>query len=104
MAITYVSVGGNVVEVTGTGFVFPSLGTGPGKQTQPVALARIRWVSKTASQDDTCLVKDNAGNVIFESEATGADFSDEVELGKVPPFFGIQITTLASGNLFFYLR
>jgi len=92
-----VSTGGNVVEyAAGTGVV----------TANTWALARIRWVSSGALAGDICLVTDTAGNVIFESEATGADWSDEVELGKMPPFIGIKVATLTGsrGNVFFYLR
>lgn len=94
MPVTIVSSGGFVVEVTGTGTL----------TTNVWALARIRWVSDLAGAGDKCIVKDTKGNIIFESEATGADWSDEVEMGKVPPILGIVIDTLASGRLYFYLR
>ena len=68
------------------------------------ALARIRWVSNAATQGDECTVTDTAGNVIFDSEAQGAQWSDEIELGKMPPFLGIKISVLTSGVVYFYLR
>ena len=90
-----VSTGGRVVEWNG----------GTGTVTKNVwHLSRIRWVSSGAGQGDTCVVKDAAGNVIFESEATGADWSDEVELAKVEGFLGVQVTTLTSGTVYFYLK
>lgn len=95
MAFGIVSTGGNVVEVNG--------GTGT-VTTNTWALARIRWVSSAATAGDACTITDTAGNIIFESEATGADWSDELELGKLPPFLGIKITALTSGNVYFYLR
>jgi hypothetical protein len=94
MPVTIVSTGGQVVEVTGTGTL----------TTNVWAMARIRWVSATAAAADTCVVTDTAGNIIFESQATGADWSDEVEMSKVPPTLGIVILTLTSGHLYFYLR
>jgi hypothetical protein len=94
MAITFVSTGGNVVECTGTGVV----------TVNTWALSRIRYDSATASAADECRITDTAGNIIFDSFATGADWSDEIELGKVPPILGIKIATLTSGNVKFYLR
>lgn len=94
MAVTIVSTGGQTVECTGTGVV----------TTNVWALARIRWVSATASAGDECEIYDTAGNAIFQSFATGADWSDEVEMGKVAPTLGIKIDTLTSGSVFFYLR
>jgi len=95
MAFGIVSSGGRVVEANG--------GTGT-VTTNTWALARIRWVSEAAAQNDTCIIKDAAGNVIFESYAGGANWEDEVELGKVVLTQGVQITTLDSGDVFFYLR
>ena len=94
MPVTFVSTGGSVVECTGTGVV----------TVNTWALARIRWVSLSAAANDECEITDTAGNAIFQSFATGADWSDEVELGKVAPFLGIKIDTLTSGSVFFYLR
>lgn len=94
MAITFVSTGGNVVEVTGTGVV----------TTNTWELARMRWVSSGASAGDACIVTDTAGNVWFESQATGADWSDEVEVSKTQTLLGVKVSTLTSGHLYFYLR
>lgn len=95
MAFGIVSTNGRVIEVNG--------GTGT-VTANSWAIARIRWVSASASVGDGCTVTDTAGNIIFESEATGAPWSDEVELGKMPPFQGVKVSVLASGNLYFYLR
>lgn len=94
MSVTIVSTGGQTVEVTGTGVV----------TTNTWALARIRWVSATAAGGDECKITDTAGNIIFHSYAQGADWSDEVEMGKVAPTLGIKIATLTSGEMYFYLR
>jgi hypothetical protein len=95
MPVTIASTGGNVIEIsTGTGTI----------TTNVVAIARVRWVSSAAAQNDGCVLKDTAGNIIFESFATGADWIDEVEMGKVPPVLGLQLTTFASGHLYIYLR
>lgn len=94
MPITVVSTGGQTVETTGTGTVTANVW----------ALARIRWVSASAAGGDECKVTDTANNIIFHSYATGADWSDEVEMGKVPPTLGIKVATLTSGELYFYLR
>jgi hypothetical protein len=95
MAFGIVSTGGNVVEVNG----------GTGTVTANVwELARIRWVSSGASAGDTCKITDTAGNVWFESEATGADWSDEVEVSKTQTMNGVKVATLGSGNIYFYLR
>lgn len=67
-------------------------------------LARIRWVSNTAVQGDECKITDTAGNVIFDSFATGANWEDEIELGKVNTFLGIKTATISSGKVYFYLR
>jgi hypothetical protein len=67
-------------------------------------LARIRWVSSAAAANDECKITDTAGNIIFDSFATGADWEDEIELGKVNTFLGIKTATLTSGKVFFYLR
>lgn len=95
MSFAIASTGGRIIEVNG--------GTGT-ITTMQVAVARIRWVSSAAAQGDTCVVEDAVGNVVFESEATGADFSDEIELGKVPLINGLKVSTLTSGNLYIYLR
>lgn len=95
MPVTIASTGGNVIEIsTGTGTI----------TTNVVGVARMRWVSATAAQGDSCVVKDTAGNIVFESVASGADWADEVELGKVPPILGLQLTTFTSGHLYIYLR
>lgn len=94
MPVTIVSTGGQTVEATGTGVVTANVW----------ALARIRWESATAAASDECKITDTVGNIIFDSFAQGADWSDEVEMGKVPPTLGIKIVTLSSGQVYFYLR
>ena len=94
MALTVISKN-RVVEINGgTGFIT--------KDTW--AVARMRWVSKTASANDTCVVSAGDGNVVWESNATGADWSEETDFSKEPPIAGISVTTLTSGNLYIYLR
>lgn len=60
----------------------------------------FRWI-KAAAAGDSCVIADDAGNVIFESQADGQYFID------VHPFYkftnGIHITTLDSGTLYVYL-
>lgn len=73
--------------------------------TMFVGVARMRWVSALAAAGDKCVVTDSNGVTLFESEAAGANWSDEVELGKVPAqIAGLLVTTLTSGNLYIYLR
>jgi hypothetical protein len=95
MSFALVNTGGNVIEASG----------GTGTLTALVAaVARIRYISASASAGDECKVTDTAGNIVFDSFATGADFSDEVELSKVPPINGLKLATLTSGQVYVYLR
>ena len=95
MSFALVNTGGNVIEASG--------GTGT-LTTLVAAVARIRYVSSAASAGDECKVTDAVGNVVFDTVATGADFSDEVELSKVPPINGLKLATLTSGQVYVYLR
>ena len=95
MPFGIISSGGNIVTANG----------GTGTVTKNTwAISRIRWVSKSASAGSSCVVKDAVGNIIFESNATGADWQDETDLSKVSPIAGVQITTLSDGDVSFYLR
>lgn len=94
MSVTIVSSGGQVVECTGTGVVTANVWE----------LARIKWVSASAAAADECKITDTAGNILFDSFATGAQWSDEVEMGKVPGVLGVKIATLTSGQVYFYLK
>jgi hypothetical protein len=72
-------------------------GIGPG---QPSFVKHFRWVKVVASGDQ-CIVKTSAGDVVFDSEADGANFID------VHPWYhhvnGIVINKLDSGTLYVYL-
>lgn len=70
---------------------------------------RIRWVSKTATQNDEVILKDVPANggtarVIWHSVASGADFMDESpEAGLLESYVGLQVTTFGSGILYINL-
>jgi hypothetical protein len=72
-------------------------GVSPG---QPSFVKHFRWV-KATSATHQCIVKSTAGDVVFDSEADGANFID------VHPWYhfvnGIYIQQLDSGILYVYL-
>ena len=59
----------------------------------------IRWVGATTA-GHSCILKDTAGNVLFESEADGANFIDVHSLPLVVD--GIDVDTMDSGTLYIY--
>lgn len=61
----------------------------------------LRWVGATTA-GHTCLIKDNAGRVVWRSVAGGANYveSDAVNPGGGPfNFQGLNVDTIASGIL-----
>ena len=91
------------LTITGDKILVLSGGTGAVSSMQ-LRISRIRWVSKTASAGDTCVLSDSAGQVIFESSATGADWSDETDMKDVQMVNGLAVTTLTSGNVYVTLK
>lgn len=67
--------------------------------TAHIRLSHIRWVSKTASAGDGCIITDAAGRVLFEDYASGANYvsADRPEV-SVPG--GIIVTLLDSGTIY----
>ena len=64
------------------------------------AITSIRWVSKTASQDDHCQITDSASNVIYDDYATGADYTDSQRYEKQPMVNGIVVAAIDSGTVY----
>ena len=98
MSVTINNTGGQVLDCSG--------GTGA-ITLNVVAISRLRYVGGTTSAaSDECKVTDTAGNVLFDTFSTGADYTDEVEMSKVPPVLGLKIATLTGnrGHVKVYLR
>jgi hypothetical protein len=70
-----------------------------GDVTELMFFKRVRWVSKGATLGDQCILKDNLGEVIFESVAGVVNWTDSFVLDRL-----VQITvdTLDSGALYLY--
>lgn len=61
----------------------------------------IRWVGATTA-GHSLVLKDTAGNTIFESVADGANF---IDVHRVPIVVdGVDLDTMGSGTLYLYLN
>lgn len=65
--------------------------------TGKVKIKSIRWVSESASAGNNVVVNDTAGNRIWSSVASGANFVDSDVLDAW--FDGVTVATLDSGYL-----
>jgi hypothetical protein len=81
-------------------FTNADVGTTYGSTLGPIYVKHLRWVRAT-TQGHLCKVKSKNGDMIFESEADGAQFIDVHPLYKFCN--GITIDTLDSGTLYVYL-
>lgn len=61
----------------------------------------IRW-NGAGTAGDLLTVKDTAGNIVFESEADGANFIDLQPIFRVVK--GISVTDMDSGKLYVFYR
>lgn len=70
-----------------------------GQQTNWIGFKRIYWQGGTAAQ--TCVLTDGHGNTLFTfTAASGADTVFDIAFQTAD----FQVTTLASGTLYIYLR
>lgn len=68
------------------------------------ALDTAQWISLAAAANDHVALTDNAGNLVWENYATGADWDTfPVKMPRVP-IFGLILTALDSGILMLTLR
>lgn len=63
----------------------------------PVAIDRISWKNAT-TLNHTVVVKDGAGNLIFEDFASGATYNVSQPIKRT--YTGLTVTTLDSGKLY----
>lgn len=75
--------------------------------TDSIRIYRIVFEPGTASvAGDECLLKDAAGNTIFDEFSTGADFESidrTFDTNKGKNFTGLILATLTRGRVFIYL-
>ena len=81
------------------------LDTAAAVTTNQYLVTGFRYVSATAAAGDECKVSDSAGNVWFDSFATGADWEDAqtVNTGGIM-MNGVTVTTLTSGKVYVYFK
>ena len=70
-----------------------------GDVTELMFFKKVRWVSKGATVGDQCILKDNNGEVLFESVAVYVNWQDSFDLNRLVV---ITVTTLSSGTLYLY--
>lgn len=73
--------------------------TNAGAKTALTFIKKVRWVSKTATAGDQVILKDEAGNVVWESCAPAANFTDKDDLNRQATF---TVDTITSGHLYLY--
>ena len=69
--------------------------------TQNVKLSNVIWTEQVAAGDQL-VAKDQAGNVILDIKASSANIVQT--LGNFQWVNGLQVTTLTSGKVYFYIR
>lgn len=67
--------------------------------TEIVFIKRIRWVAVGATLGHRCILKDSAGNIVWESTAGVVNFVDSFVLEKTTK---IVVDTLGSGVVYLY--
>lgn len=67
--------------------------------TGRIKIRTIRWVGATTA-GHTLQITDTNGNIIFESEADGANFIDVHPMYEI--FDGITVSTMSSGDFYVY--
>ena len=87
------------MAVTGAGNGIYKMTAGADAVTGRLNVSYIRWVGGTTA-GHSCVLDDSNGNVIFEGEADGANYTD------IMPVFrwinGITVDTLDSGTVYVY--
>jgi hypothetical protein len=67
--------------------------------TETMFFHKVRWVTKGATAGDECILKDENGEILFHSVASGANYVDSFELNRQAK---LTVSTLDSGELFLY--
>ena len=70
-----------------------------GDITELVFIKKVRWVAKGATLGDQCVLKDNNGEILWESVATYVNWTDSSDLNRL---VAVTVATLSSGTLYLY--
>lgn len=88
------------MAVTGEVFGIAKMTAALDAITSKVRISWLRWVGATTA-GHALSVTDTAGNVIWESEADGANFIDMFPVYKIVT--GVKAATMDSGTLYVYI-
>ncbi len=89
------------MAVTGTGTGVLKMTASGDAVTEIYILDSLRWIGATAA-GHRCSVTDTSGNVLFESEADGANFLDGWVFAHLWAN-GVTVATMQSGALNMYV-
>lgn len=90
-------------DITGNPLVLDTV-SAASLTTKTFVVHAVRWVGATTA-GHTVSVQNSAGNVIWASEASGANYVEGEHFDKKPLVFaGLKIPTLASGIVYLYVE
>jgi hypothetical protein len=87
------------MAVTGEGFGIIKFTAASDASSGRKIVTYARWIGGTTA-GHSCILKDGNGNVLFESEADGANFLDLMPIFRAVD--GLDVDTLDSGSLYVY--